>query len=674
MDLIIAEKPKVARTIASALGTAKRNAYGKISYYTLNIQGKEYAIASAVGHLYTLVEKSGRRDYPVFDIEWVPSYKANKKSYFTRPYVELLEKLGKKAERIIVACDFDIEGSLIGYNVYRFTAKGKPTARMKFSALTRGELQESYTNMLPELDFPNAYAGEARHMIDWYYGINLSRALMQAIRKAGAYKMLSIGRVQGPALDILVKREIEIKEFKPVPFWEIIAKVNGVEFGFCEGRIMEEAKAKELSDSIKKGDLAKIKTIEKKERKQYPFPPFDLTSLQTEAYKAFGFSPSKTLQIAQSLYEASVISYPRTASQKLPAKLKLPNIIKKLSTIKPYSEIANYLLSKGYFSPIQGKKDDPAHPAIHPTGIYKKLEGDEKKLYDLVVRRFLALFYPPAIFNTTKIVLDINGLCFNTSGSQIKEKSWLEIYPFYKSKTKLLPEFSEGGVYPVESKRRKKSKTKPPSRYSPATIIAELERRKLGTKATRSTIIDTLYKRGYLESKIIKVTDFGLGVWESLSKYAPSILDENLTRHIEEDMDKIITGKKTKDEVIKDARETLESILDEFKKNEEKIGSALLSSLIKAENNGALCPKCSKPLRIIKTKKGTQFVGCSNYPNCTFSRPLPRDAYVVFSKKKCNECEYPKVLVRKNKKTFEICLNPDCPSNKRFSTNNEDKH
>ncbi|MBN2477704.1 DNA topoisomerase I, partial [Candidatus Micrarchaeota archaeon] len=199
MDLIIAEKPKVANKIAHCLseGSSTAKKYKQVTYYEFEKDGKDYAVAPAVGHLYTLTEKKKSFDYPVFNIEWVPSCQVSESSKFTKPYVDIIKKLGKDAKSFTSACDYDVEGSLIGYNVFRFLCGGKPAQRMKFSALTPADIKEAFENKT-ELDYNNAYAGEARHILDWYYGINLSRALMNSLKRVHKFKIMSVGRVQGP--------------------------------------------------------------------------------------------------------------------------------------------------------------------------------------------------------------------------------------------------------------------------------------------------------------------------------------------------------------------------------------------------------------------------------------------------------------------------------------------
>ncbi|MEM4195434.1 MAG: DNA topoisomerase I [Candidatus Anstonellales archaeon] len=670
MILIIAEKPKVAGKIASAIGNAKFVKMGKAGYYAI---GEEIAVAPAVGHVYTLAEKKKSFDYPVFDIEWVPSYKAVKGAYYTKDYISILEKLGKKADEVIVACDYDIEGSLIGYNVYRFAVGGgKKLKRMKFSTLTPYELKEAFEN-LSEMDYGNVYAGEARHILDWYYGINLSRALMRAIGSAGGKGItMSIGRVQGPTLEILVKREKEIRNFKPTPYWEIYAKIKNVYFIHEKEKFFDEKEADGARERTKKEGT--VENVKKEEKKIPPNPPFDLTSLQLEASRVFGFSPSQTLQLAQSLYEASLISYPRTSSQKLPAKLGLQKIIERLKEQEEYRKDAEKLLANKWLKPREGAKEDPAHPAIHPTGMKGKVGGNEKKLYDLIVRRFLSCFAPFAVREVVSVRVDA-GEKYKAEGVKTRERGWIEFYPYAKIKDEELPDFKNGENVSIQKTEKKKKETKPPARFTPATLVKELERLHLGTKATRSVIVDTLYDRQYIKGKSIEVTEFGMVVEEVLGRHSPQILDVELTRRIEEEMEKIQEGKMEKERVVEEGKVVLTEILSRFKAEEKEIGKELLASwkVMDAEKNiVGKCPECGSDLRIIRMNGGKQFVGCSNYPNCKMIYPLPRNAYVLPTKKTCEQCGAPVVKVKMGKKgMFEMCLNFECPSKKKIKEKKE---
>jgi len=374
--LIITEKPQAANKIAFSLGKANKYTENRVPFYEVKRDGKNIIVASAVGHLFNLHYSKGQKGWPIFKTEWRPSFN-DKNAAFTKNYYDLLKKLSKRAKSVIVATDFDIEGEVIGWNVLRFLFNKKDAKRMKFSTLTKDELVNAYENSLPTLNWGQAYAGETRHHIDWLYGINLSRALMSAIKRTGSFKILSIGRVQGPTLKIIVDRDKEIKNFKSVPFWQVIALHNGIEF-------------KHPNDIFNKKDLQKFKDIKeaiaetkKRREKILPPPPFDLTSLQREAHNHLRLTPSQTLRVAQSLYLDGLISYPRTSSQKIPHQINPKQILSKLKTKYPEVKKA----ARKY--PVEGKKTDPAHPSIYPTGDFKSMEEGEKKLYDLIVKRFI---------------------------------------------------------------------------------------------------------------------------------------------------------------------------------------------------------------------------------------------------------------------------------------------
>ncbi len=674
MQLIICEKPKVAEKVARALGNGRydRKSRGQASYYELERNGKNIAVVAAVGHIYGLRQKEGKAGYPVFDIEWAPAYEVSEGSAFTKQYLKLIESIAKECDEFVNSCDYDLEGSLIGYNVIRYACGSESGKRMKFSALTDEDLVEAYEAM-GDLDYNNVLAAETRHMLDWYYGINLSRALMHAVRAGGIYRVLSVGRVQGPALSILAKREREITSFKPEPYWQLFALVKKTRFMNTRGSMRDKTEAeKALADSAKKGI---VERVDKKGFKQHPNPPFDLTSLQVEAYRLFGFSPTLTLQLAQSLYEDSLISYPRTSSQKLPKKLNFPKIFGGLERNSDYSGLVQKLRSQNRFTPLEGAKSDPAHPAIHPTGLYGKTDEKAGKLYDLICRRFLSCFAEFAERESVKITLKLGSESYVAGGIRTVSPGWFEFYGNYvRLEDKELPEFKNGEGAEASKLEVEEKETKPPNRYTPASIVQTLESKDLGTKATRSVIIETLFKRGYVKDTRISVTDFGLSVNDTLSKYVPQILDEELTRNFEKEMEDIQEGKKTGEEVVSEGREVLLKILDEMKENEKDIGLDLVAALRESEQKDRVlgkCPKCGGNLVKLKSRFGKFFVGCSGYPKCTNTYPLPQNYPVKTTGRACQFCNAPVVWVSMKKRGFEMCLTPGCESKKDWGKKEE---
>ena len=398
-ELVITEKPAAAEKIASSLseGKLEKKSEKGVAYYEINHKGKEILVASAVGHIFILAEKIKSSTYPVSEVEWKPSYLASKNSSFTKKYYDVLKKLSKQAKEFTVATDYDIEGSVIGSNIVKYICNKKDAKRMKFSTLTKDELIKSYETASKHLDFPQIEAGETRHELDFLWGISTSRALTNSIKNAtGRYKMMSTGRVQGPALKIIVDKELEIKKFIPVPYWQLQLmgdiKSNTLEFFHEKNRFDNEKDAKDIYEKIK-GNDGKVHEIKKDKTSIKPPSPFDLTSLQIEAYRTLRIQPKNTLEIAQNLYLTGLISYPRTSSQQLPESLNYKEIISKLSKQSEYKNICKNLLSLKELKPNNGKKTDKAHPAIHPTGeIPEKITQEGQNLYDLIVRRTLASF------------------------------------------------------------------------------------------------------------------------------------------------------------------------------------------------------------------------------------------------------------------------------------------
>ncbi|AEK72640.1 DNA topoisomerase I [Thermococcus sp. 4557] len=710
VTLIIAEKPNVARKIAYALAEGKpvRKTIGKVGYYEFTRDGKRIIVAPAVGHLFSLAPKVKTYGYPIFDIEWVPVYVAEKGKSYAKDYIKALATLAKRADEFVVACDYDTEGEVIGYTALKYACGIDPSRakRMKFSALTKKDLLKAWYNLEPTINFGMADAGIARHVLDWYWGVNLSRALTSAIKRAsGKWQVLSTGRVQGPTLKFLVDREKEIQNFKPTPYWVIkmLLEKNGEQYTavYEKERILDEDEAKRIVEEAKKGP-AFVEKVEVKQQKRNPPVPFDLGTLQREAYSAFGYSPKKTLELAQKLYERGLTSYPRTSSQKLPKNLNFRPILQNLAKLPEYKPFAHELLGKERLKPVEGKKEDPAHPAIYPTGELPKpgdLTKDEQNLYDLIVRRFLALFMEPAVREIMKVVINSNSHRFILGGARTVKEGWLKVYGKYvKFDEVILPAFKEGEPVKVIQIKREKKKTKPPARYSPAAVIKRMEDLGIGTKATRAQILETLYSRGYIEGKRkIKVTPLGMRVVEALEKNVPDIVSVELTKAFEEKMAEIMAGKADREDVIEESKNQLIKILKVFKEKELDIGKMLMettgtgatTSKTAARKAGAVkelsgeeekavkkavdggerrkeplvlgkCPKCGGDLVVRYNRKtGKRFVGCSNWPKCNVTYPLLQRGEIIPTDKTC--CGgAPVVKIREKGREYEICVDMNC--------------
>jgi DNA topoisomerase-1 len=667
-ELIITEKPQAAAKIASALGKSTQRNLGGVSYFELNKNGKDIVVACAVGHLFTLSQTKSGSSVPVFDIQWLPNFLVRKND-FTKKYHDIILRLTKNAGSITIATDYDIEGEVIGLNVVKYICSQKDANRMKFSTLTPNELNESYEKKSPTLNWGQAIAGETRHYLDWFYGINLSRALMNAIKSTGKFKIMSIGRVQGPALNLIVQKERQIQSFKSQKYWQVFIKLENypdLELKYNKD-IFNKTELKKFENLL--GKIGEAKTTKKQQILQ-PNPPFNLTELQMEAYRLYGITPARALQIAQSLYLNGLISYPRTSSQKLPDSINYKDILNQLS--RQYK--AERLIKR--IKPVEGKKSDPAHPSIYPTGNNPEaLSKEEEKIYQLIVKRFLSLFCEDAIIDNKTINVEVENLNFSTRGSEIKKKAWMEIYPI-KIKEIDIPDIE--GKVKITNVRNEEKETQPPKRFSPASIVSELEKRNLGTKATRASIVETLYDRGYVKEKSIEATPLGISLISTLEKYSPIIIDEQLTRHFEKEMDSIIEAKKDflkkEERIVDEAKKTITEIANQFEKNEKEIGQELVQAnmqsyeMEKQENKLNQCPVCKKGNLTIKYSKKTRryFVACDAYPDCKTTYSLPPNGLIKRTNKVCDKCGFPILLkLTKGKRPWEFCFNRECETNKK---------
>ena len=672
--LIISEKPAAAKRIAESLADGKpiKEQENGVPYYKITRGKEDIVVVPAVGHLYGLeeTEKKGW-DYPVFDIEWKEAGTVRKEAKFSTKYLKLIKKLAKNANKFVIATDYDQEGSVIGKNIIVLACRQKDACRMKFSTLTKDDLVEAYETKSGHLDWGQAEAGETRHYLDWYNGINYSRALTSAIKSTGTFKIMSTGRVQGPALKIIVDREKEIKNFKPVPFWQIELAGNfqktEIRAWHAEDKFWEKEKAQQVYDNTKNEKSASASSIEKNQFNQSPPTPFDLTTMQVEAYRCFGIQPKKTMEIAQELYTSGVISYPRTSSQQLPPVINYKKIMKDLSKQNDFSSLCKDLLKKE-LKPNNGKKTDPAHPAIYPTGIAPSgLESNESKIYDLIVKRFMATFSEPAVRETVTIELDCNNEIFILKGTRTIEKGWHKFYsPYVKLEEIELPKINKNDEVDVKEILMHDMETQPPKRYTAASIIKELEKRNLGTKSTRSEIVDTLFHRGYVDGRSIQATELGIMTAEALEKHCPKIVDEELTRHFEEETEKIMEGKQKKEVVLDEAKDSLKKIMADFKVNEKDIGEELAKANKETRDEMSTlgkCMICSDGSIVMKRGKFGSFAACNKYPECNAIYSLPKNAMIKPAKKECEACHYPMVLaIKKGKRPTEFCINKDCKS------------
>ena len=679
--MIISEKPTAARRLAEALDensnpeeVKKRGA----TYFQSHRDGDVLVVAYGLGHLYELKQTEKGWKYPRIEMEWVPKHEVSKKDKKSKYLITLMRNLAAESDKFVVACDYDIEGSLIGYLILKYACGVQPNEakRMIFSALTKKDIQNAYENAHPHLDFPMIHAGEVRHRIDWLYGINLTRALTLSVKAAsGWFKIVSTGRVQGPSLAFVAEKDRQIKIFVPKPYWdiELMASHDGEEFEiqYTKKQIETLENATSIVTALREKN-AEVKEVSRRTYQRPPPSPFNLSDLQGEAFRHFGYKPSRTLAIAQALYLDALISYPRTSSQQIPESINVKQIITNLGKQRTYSKIVSSLLDDGRVTPRQGKKKDPAHPAIHPTGDKpeRKLKAAEKKVYDLIVRRFLASCDRHADKESMRVDFVCGEHTLFTRGSRVLQEGWMRIYnPFIADKDEFIPDLKKGDIVQILNVKMEEKRKNPPARYNPSSLLKKLEKEELGTKATRAGIVDSVKSRGYTLTDRFEMSDLGYAVFETMQDYIPDLLSVEFTRNLETDMDKIQQEDIEKEIVLSKAKTDLLRLLEPFEKNEEEIGEKLVRGLKgywREKREIGPCPSCGDGTLIIvrSPKSRKRFIGCSNYREgkCSQTYPLPQKGRIVPLDKDCPDCEHQMLKIISGRRAWETCINwADCP-------------
>lgn len=678
--LVICEKPDAARKVADALsgGKAAATAVDGVSVFEFEGSGESYVVCAAQGHVFSLSDPMAERQvYPVFDAEWYDRGLVERGAAVASRRISTIRKLSAGAAQFVNACDYDVEGETIGFNILRYACGGKEESakRAVFSALTRDELTEAFRAARAQGGMRLAAAGRARHLVDFVWGVNASRALSQASVMLGKrYRTISVGRVQGPALGFVVERERRIRAHVPRPFWTVKGTfARGKErlvAAYSRDRLLKKSEAEE----VERDCLGKEGTVAGATRRSFGVPPpaaFNIGDLQKEAYRLFGYSPSRTLQAAERLYLDALISYPRTGSQRLPPSIGYERIIRGLAASRRYPRASDLL--GGAVRPVQGGKDDPAHPAIHPTGETprKALGTQEGRVYDLVVRRFLSAFAPEARKEGSSAEILVGAHSFTVEGTRTLTAGWLEYYsPYGRTADTPLPSVREGERLQVRGVEISEKFEPKPRRYTQSGLLEKMESERIGTKATRADTVATLVDRGYVRGESLTATDLGFAVIETMSRYAPSMVTTELTRSVEERLDAIEAGADDGKELVREAVRLISSQLVALRRNEETVGRAIESAAARTASGGGLgaCPLCGNGvLRVVRSRKsGKRFVGCSNYGSgCRASAPLPQRGRLKPAAKPCNRCSWPVVYVIAGRSHWSLCVNPDCPSKGR---------
>ncbi len=648
MRLIVCEKDIAARRIASILSNKKMEVIeGNPPVYKWD----DTYVIGLKGHVLDIDFEKNFKDWKTDLIGLIHSklVKIRKQEAIIRK----LEELGKKADELIIATDYDREGENIGVEAIEIVKSVNNKVKIKraiFSAITEEDIKKSFSN-LRNIDFNLASSAQARREIDLLWGASLTRFLSTSSGYLGR-SFLSAGRVQTPTLALIVEREKERMNFKPKTYYEVKAELeNGV---IAAKKIEDKKKAEEFKNF---SGYAIVKKITHRERITKPPTPFNTTEYLREAAN-IGFPAPQAMRIAETLYMNGFISYPRTDNTVYPKTLNIRGILKKLLNTR-FSNLVKKILEKKDIVPTKGKKVSKAHPPIHPTEAAKNLEKREMKIYELIVRRFLATLSDPSKEKLTHVKFEIGGEEFTANGLVILEKGWREFYPYSKVNVNVLPEMREGEKVRVKKITIEEKQTQPPKRYGHGGIIKKMEELNLGTKATRPEILNKLISRGYVTPNLIP-SPLAMNIIEVIGKYAPLISSHEMTSELEKEMDLIAEGKKTKEEVVRDSIEKLEKILKEVEKKKEEIGRGIREA--KNVDLGP-CPKCKEGvMRIIRSKKtGKRFIACSNYPKCKNTWPLPQKGKITILNERCKD-GIRKIMIQIGKRRIVICPNPELNS------------
>ncbi|MDI9394615.1 MAG: DNA topoisomerase I [Euryarchaeota archaeon] len=668
MHLIVTEKNIAARRIAAILApkSPKKERVSGVDVYRYESGSgksrKETAVVGLSGHIVGIDFPSEYNNWQKVDARALIDAEIIT-TPINRKIVTALKSLGKEAEKVTIATDYDREGELIGVealNIIKQVNPKVPFDRVRYSAITPKAIENAFLNPT-NVDFNLADAGHSRQVIDLVWGAALTRYISLAAGRLGKM-FLSVGRVQSPTLSLIVDREKERNIFVPTPYWEIHVELEdaaGDTFlaQHSTRRFLDKEEASKVFKKL--GEKAELKEIEKGTKTDQPPTPFNTTGF-INAANSIGLSPANAMRIAESLYTNGYISYPRTDNTVYPDTLDLRAQIE-IFKEGPFKEYANTLLEKSELIPTRGKKETTDHPPIFPASLAKEadLKEDEWKVYELVVRRFFATFAEPSIWETMRLKLDINGEEFRSNGARLLESGWRWYYPYNAPEDRLLPELREGDSLKVIAKEMLDKETQPPGRYGQGRLINIMEELGLGTKATRHEIISKLYSRAYIHGNPVQPTNTSFAVVDTLEKYSPTITKPDMTKLLEENMDKIAEGKIKEDAVLEESREMLKQVFSELDKNRDNIIESLHAGLREDKVIGN-CSLCGNELMIRRSKRGNRFIGCSNYPNCTFSLPLPKSGRIIVTDKSCETHGlYHIRIINQGKRTWDLGC-PQC--------------
>jgi len=699
MRLIVTEKNSSAKKIAEILGAPqggpKEDKTFKVPFYTwTDGQGEEQMTVGLKGHVLGPAFPEGYSNWQKTDLHDLIDAKLIKEPT-DKNVVKAIKKLAQGADELVIATDFDREGELIGLEALEEMLDANPelgtreeteagtlkVQRARYSALTKEEIERAFSE-LDTLSYPLANAGAARQDIDLLWGATLTRAVSLASRRFGS-NFLSVGRVQSPTLGLIVEREMERRAHVAKPFWELFAKFQHPDGSFeahhSVDKFWERAEVDAAFAGTSSPGVVKAVTARKNTRK--PPTPYNTTAFSTDASSRLGITPASAMRIAEDLYMDGFISYPRTDNTVYPKSLPVRELISSLVRVKEFSAASGLL--DGELTPTRGKKETTDHPPIYPTQAIHPgaLDGSKKRVYELVVRRFLATFSPPMITESTRADIEAGSQSYFVRGSVVVDPGYAGIYTYARSADEEIPKLEEGQELALDGDPWIVDKeTQPPARISQAKLIEMMEERGLGTKATRADIIQKLFDRGYVYNNPPIPTETGIALYEGFKNYVPAMATPEMTATLEAEMDRIAAGEMTKGAVVGESRELLHKTWDEIDQRREDLAKVIWKGMDEDRILGP-CKVCEEAgrtkedgspnmLRIIRAKKsGKRFVGCSGWvlddpESCDQTFPLPQRGDVFRLEERCSICDRtPRLkVVPFRGRPWNLCLNDDCES------------
>ncbi|MGQ4832522.1 MAG: DNA topoisomerase [Candidatus Asgardarchaeia archaeon] len=676
--LLIAEKYKAGKKIASALGRVSIERYYDIPILKVN-DGEIYVLPLR-GHIstYTTIEEFSKwknRDPRELITDESTIIKVFDKDIIN--YKKTLSLIAPKCSEVIIATDADEEGENIGLlEGYEIVSQIRrlPVKRMWLHTLVPQDIRVAFHNLI-EPKWSWAYAVEARRIIDAVIGFSSTRELTLALERANLLRKMgthvaSIGRVQSALLYQIYLKEKEIKEFVPTPFWNIFANIDVKEglfkFKYENAPIWNEFQAREIYQRVSTAKTAYFKNKEVKLVKSSPPTPLNITKALRLLSKELKITAEKALRSLEDLYLEELITYPRTDTDKYSESFNHAYNIKKFASHPIFGQYAEKLISLNKFTPNNGKKFVGDHEPIPPIA---PASPQSKKFYlqvhwnayEFIVRHYLALFYDAAEIERGTLRVVINGEPFIISGQRVVNEGYFEVYPYSAPKTTPLPPEQE--KYPIQKISLKKDKTKPPPRYTESELISLMERLNLGTKSTRPEMIEINKRRRYITRKgqTIRITPIGWALMEVLEKIWPEFLDPAFTAHIEKLLHEIMQGKISYDNAVRQVREQFLELFDKLRLEREKLIIKMSDAVFENIRQESLveCPECKSPMLLKKGKNNSRYLKCINCGKVLF---LPKRGTIKKTKYTCKICGFPvlKISLKTKDKKTEYYLCPVC--------------